>query len=212
MPKPLKVGIWVVVFALCAGVGAFVASRSNPFPPGVEDPGAHQTLTPTPTQPAPTAWDLTMHVDSQHTLHEGGACHSDWDVSGTVEIQPNGEASGVGDAKLAAPASCDFAQSQVQTKELRLVITGDRAAGVLKLSFSEALVGPLSGIELTMTGMPGMANHAPMPIKGFSTKAAGKDLVVSLPRPLPAGSYELKWHAVAADQHRIEGSYTFSVR
>ena len=82
----------------------------------------------------------------------------------------------------------------------------------IKLSFSEALVGPLSGIELTMTGMPGMANHAPMPIKGFTTKAAGKDLTVTLPRPLPAGSYELKWHAVAADQHRIEGSYTFSVR
>ena len=82
----------------------------------------------------------------------------------------------------------------------------------IKLSFSETLVGPLSGIELTMTGMPGMANHAAMPIKGFTTKAAGKDLTVTLPRPLPAGSYELKWHAVAADQHRIEGSYTFSVR
>ena len=85
----------------------------------------------------------------------------------------------------------------------------------IKLSFSEALVGPLSGVELIMTGMPGMpgmANHAPMPIRGFTTKATGKDLVVTLPRPLPAGSYELKWHAVAADQHRAEGSYTFSVR
>jgi len=82
----------------------------------------------------------------------------------------------------------------------------------IRLSFSEGLVGPLSGIELTMTGMPGMAAHAPMPIKGFTTKAAGKDLVVTLPRALPAGSYELKWHAVAADQHRVEGSYAFSVR
>ena len=82
----------------------------------------------------------------------------------------------------------------------------------IRLSFSEGLVGPLSGIELTMTGMPGMATHAPMPIKGFTTKAAGKDLVVTLPRALPAGSYELKWHAVAADQHRVEGAYTFSVR
>jgi len=82
----------------------------------------------------------------------------------------------------------------------------------IKLSFSEALVGPLSGIELTMTGMPGMANHAPMPIKGFTTAVKGKDLVVTLPRALPAGSYELKWHAVAADQHRVEGAYTFSVR
>ena len=148
MSKPLKIAIWVVVFVACAGVGAFAASRSNPFPPGVEDPGAHQTLTPTPTQPAPIAWDLTMHVDSQHTLHEGGACRSDWDVAGTIEIQPNGKASGAADAKLAAPASCDFPQAQVQTKELRLVITGTRAAGVLKLSFSEGGRTPVGSQDL----------------------------------------------------------------
>lgn len=82
----------------------------------------------------------------------------------------------------------------------------------IKLSFSEVLVGPLSGIDLVMTGMPGMANHEPMPIRGFKTAANGKDLVVTLPRALPPGSYQLKWHAVAADQHRIEGSYTFTVR
>jgi len=89
-----------------------------------------------------------MHVDSQHTLHEGGACRSDWDVSGTIEIQPNGEASGVADAKLAAPASCDFQQSQVQTKAIRLVITGGRAAGVLKLSFSEGGRTPAGSQDL----------------------------------------------------------------
>lgn len=82
----------------------------------------------------------------------------------------------------------------------------------LTLTFSEDLVGPLSGIELVMTGMPGMANHAPMPIKGFKTAAAGKVLTVTLPRALPAGTYNLKWHAVAADQHRIEGQYAFTVR
>lgn len=82
----------------------------------------------------------------------------------------------------------------------------------LTLTFSEQLVGPLSGIELVMTGMPGMANHAPMPIKGFKTAVAGKVLTVTLPRALPAGSYNLKWHAVAGDQHRIEGQYAFTVR
>lgn len=83
---------------------------------------------------------------------------------------------------------------------------------LIKLTFSETLVGPLSGIDLVMTGMPGMAHHDPMPIKGFKAVANGKDLSITLPRPLPAGSYELKWHAVAADQHRIEGSYSFTVR
>ena len=63
-----------------------------------------------------------------------------------------------------------------------------------------------------MTGMPGMANHKPMPVKGFATKVTGKTMTVTLPRALPTGSYDLKWHVVAADQHRIEGSYSFKVK
>jgi methionine-rich copper-binding protein CopC len=82
----------------------------------------------------------------------------------------------------------------------------------LSLTFSEVLVAPLSGIEITMTAMPGMANHPPMPIKGFTTKVTGKTIVATLPRALPIGTYLLKWHVVAADQHRIEGSYTFKVK
>lgn len=148
MPKPLKIVIWVAVFGVCAGIGAFVASRSNPFPPGVEDPGAHPTPTESPTQPAATAWTLTMRVNTKHTLHEGGACRSDWNVSGTIEIEPNGTTSGAADAKLAAPAACDFSQSQVQAKAIRLVVTGTRQAGVLRLSFSEGGRTPVGSSDL----------------------------------------------------------------
>ena len=81
----------------------------------------------------------------------------------------------------------------------------------LSLAFSEPLLAPLSGIELTMTAMPGMANHKPMPVKGFKTEVKGKTMTATLPRALPTGSYLVKWHAVAADQHRIEGSFTFKV-
>ena len=100
----------------------------------------------------------------------------------------------------------------------RLVTSSPAAEAVvakptkLTLTFSEDLVAPLSGIELTMTGMPGMANHKPMQVKGFQTKVAGKTMTIVLPRALPAGTYALKWHAVAADQHRIEGSYGFTVK
>lgn len=80
------------------------------------------------------------------------------------------------------------------------------------LTFSETLVGALSGIEVTMTAMPGMANHPRMPIRGFTTSVAGKTLTAKLPRPLPAGTYELKWHVVSGDQHRMENTYTFTVR
>ncbi|WP_395334778.1 copper homeostasis periplasmic binding protein CopC [Novosphingobium sp. BL-8H] len=82
----------------------------------------------------------------------------------------------------------------------------------IALTFSEDLVAPLSGIDLVMTAMPGMADHKPMPIKGITAKASGKTLTVALPRPLPTGTYQLTWHAVAADQHRVEGSYSFAVR
>ncbi|MGN7930085.1 copper homeostasis periplasmic binding protein CopC [Sphingopyxis sp. 22461] len=82
----------------------------------------------------------------------------------------------------------------------------------ITLGFSETLVAPLSGIELTMTGMPGMAKHGPVPISDFTTKVTGKVLTVKLARPLAAGTYVLKWHAVAADQHRIEGNFSFTVR
>lgn len=80
------------------------------------------------------------------------------------------------------------------------------------LTFSETLVAPLSGIELTMTAMPGMAAHSRMPIRGFTTKVEARTLTAKLPRALPAGTYELKWHVVAADQHRIENTYSFTVR
>ena len=84
----------------------------------------------------------------------------------------------------------------------------------LTLTFSEKFLAPMSGVELVMTGMPGMADHAPMPIKGFKTALApdGKTMVVTLPRALPAGDYDLKWHIVGADQHKMEGGYSFKVK
>jgi methionine-rich copper-binding protein CopC len=84
----------------------------------------------------------------------------------------------------------------------------------LSLAFSETLVAAQSGIDLVMTGMPGMADHPPMPIKGFTTSVDGdgKTLVAVLPRALPAGSYALNWHVVGADQRPATGQYAFSVQ
>jgi len=84
----------------------------------------------------------------------------------------------------------------------------------LSLNFSETLIEKMSGVEIVMTGMPGMTNHAPMKVSGFKTALAGggKAMTITLPRALPAGTYDVKWHAVTADTHRIEGSYSFSVK
>ncbi|CAH0498978.1 MULTISPECIES: copper homeostasis periplasmic binding protein CopC [Sphingomonadaceae] len=82
----------------------------------------------------------------------------------------------------------------------------------IQLTFSENLVGQFSGIDLTMTEMPGM-KMGPMKINGVAATVApdGKTLVVALARPLARGTYKLNYHVVSADTHRIQGTYTFKV-
>ena len=78
----------------------------------------------------------------------------------------------------------------------------------------EKLVAPFSGVELVMTGMPGMPGHGPMKMSGIKTAVGtdGKTLIATPKSPLPAGDYKLNWHAVAGDSHRIDGSFTFHVK
>lgn len=84
----------------------------------------------------------------------------------------------------------------------------------ISLSFSEAPIEKLSGVEIVMTAMPGMSDHAPMQVKGFKSAIGGdgKTLILTLPRALPAGTYDVKWHVVTGDTHRSEGTYTFTVK
>lgn len=84
----------------------------------------------------------------------------------------------------------------------------------LKLTFSETLVAQFSGISVLMTAMPGMKMTAPMSVGKVTSGVAadGKTLVGTLTSPLPAGTYMLGWHAVTADTHRVEGSYSFIVK
>ncbi|MEY4869465.1 MAG: hypothetical protein RIS11_659 [Pseudomonadota bacterium] len=86
--------------------------------------------------------------------------------------------------------------------------------GKIVLVFNEKLMAKFAGAELTMTGMPGMSDHQPMKMTGFTTAlgADGKTLTLLMKRALPSGSYELKWFAAGADSHRMEGSFQFSVK
>lgn len=83
----------------------------------------------------------------------------------------------------------------------------------VQLAFSEALVAQFSGIDLTMTEMPGMKMG---PMKMNVVKAAlapdGKTLVATFAKPLSAGTYKVDYHIVSTDTHRVQGSYTFKVK
>lgn len=84
----------------------------------------------------------------------------------------------------------------------------------VKLVFSERLMPRMSTAALTMTGMPGMAKHPDMKMTGVTSAVGpdGKSIVLTLAKPLPAGSYRADWVIVGADTHRITGAHSFSVK
>lgn len=86
--------------------------------------------------------------------------------------------------------------------------------GKIELKFSEKVIAKMAKAEIVMTGMPGMPDHAPMPITGFTPKmgADGKSMTLLLKRALSAGTYKVTWYAAGADTHRLSGNFTFTVK
>jgi hypothetical protein len=141
MPRALRIAIWVAVFAACAGVGAFIASRTNPFPPGVQDPGARSftpsvTTTPTPTVPAGVLWTGHMSADTSHHLFVGGTCSTAWGLQLDFHVNYLGQVRGTGVARLRGHLRCDFPTAQVQARVLHLRVTGTHAHKQIALRFA----------------------------------------------------------------------------
>ena len=77
----------------------------------------------------------------------------------------------------------------------------------LRLSFNEELVPKFSSAEVKDQ------KGQKVEIGTASTDPTDKkQLVVPLSKPLTAGKYKVVWHAVAADTHRVQGDYTFTIR
>lgn len=92
--------------------------------------------------------------------------------------------------------------------------TSNPAAGALlkaapkdiRMSFSEELVPNFTGLELKT------AAGKPIPT-GKAALVAGdnKKIVVPIGMHLAPGTYNVAWHAVSVDTHRVTGSYSFKV-
>lgn len=84
----------------------------------------------------------------------------------------------------------------------------------VSITFSERTVPAFSGADIVMTGMPGMAAHAPMKLNGMRPRwsANGRMLTLTAARPFPRGTYRVSWHAAGTDTHRMQGNYSFTVR
>lgn len=87
------------------------------------------------------------------------------------------------------------------------------SARTVSLTFSEALLPPTAAAAIVMTAMPGMANHGEMAIRNFTTawSNGNKTMTLNLAKPLPKGTYEVRWQAAGSDGHRMKGTVTFTV-
>lgn len=133
----VRVLLWGVILLACAGVGAFIGSRSNPFPPGVPDPGAQPSDGPSPSPPELDEWPITMVSRTTHTFRVGGSCTSAWRVKGTLSISVTDRITGRGVARLQRGAGCDFPSAQVQAERVLVELLGRREGDELDLRFQE---------------------------------------------------------------------------
>ncbi len=83
----------------------------------------------------------------------------------------------------------------------------------ISLRFNERVIASTMKVELLMTGMPGMSDHAPMDIAFRSAMARdGKSMTLTPTRRLSPGTYKVKWSAAGADTHRMGSEFSFTVR
>lgn len=146
--------VWLVVFAACAAIGAVVAANTNPFPPGVEDPGARPsagTDQPPGDEPDPTpvgAWLMRVDTRTYHDLFVGGRCAASWRIDlGIAAVA--GPIDGAGVAKLKSDLRCDEPTAQVQADRIDLRVIGRVRAGELHLRLQETGRSPEGSQELS---------------------------------------------------------------
>lgn len=139
--------MWLVILLACAGVGAFIGSRSNPFPPGVPDPGAQPSVSPSPSTEL-ADWSITLVSRTTHTFRVGGSCTSDWRLQGRLRVTPTGRIRGRGVAHLQPGAACDFPSAQVQARRVTIRFLGRRDGGDLDLRFREEGRMPIGSQDL----------------------------------------------------------------
>lgn len=82
----------------------------------------------------------------------------------------------------------------------------------ITLNFSEAIDPAASGVEVLMTGMPGMEHHEPMKTGGVKVTISpdGRAMVATLPRALSEGTYAARWHVADKSAQKASGTVTFN--
>ncbi len=76
----------------------------------------------------------------------------------------------------------------------------------IRLIFTEDLVAKFSG--LTVKDQSGHLVETANPSVDPNHK---RQLIAPIAKPLPPGTYDVDWHAVSVDTHRVSGHFSFKV-
>jgi hypothetical protein len=152
MRRLVKVVAWTLVFALCATIGAVVAANTDPFPPGVEDPGVRPGAEASPaSEPSATnggSWIVRIEARTYHDLFVGGRCAARWRLDVGI-ASADGPIEGAGAAAKKSELRCTEASAQVQAERLDLRAVGRLRDGELRFRLEETGRSPAGAQELS---------------------------------------------------------------
>jgi hypothetical protein len=149
MKRAAKVLIWVVVFAACAGAGAYVAAHTDPFPPSV-DPGARPVdgaASASSPVPREGSWLVRIGARTFHDLFVGGRCATSWRIDVGLPLS-DGRIDGAGVATLHGGLRCDEETAQIQAERIDLRATGQLVDGELRFTLEETGRAPVGAQDL----------------------------------------------------------------
>jgi hypothetical protein len=149
MRRGLKVVVWAAAFLASAGVGAYIAANTDPFPPGVDRPGASPiptASTPTPTPPpGPVTWVGSIRSVTFYDLYVGGRCTTRWRGNLRFTAETSGAIAGTGNARLDGQLECDFPIAQTQVRRFGLQVVGHILEGGMKIRLLQSSIDPTNG-------------------------------------------------------------------
>jgi len=177
----LKVAAWAAVFLTCAGIGAFVAAQTDPFPPGVDDPGLRPTPSTGTDAPGLVTWPAVLSSRTWHDLPVGGRCATSWRTELDLVVDDAGHVTIEGTARLNGDLRCDFPTAQLQSEELKIVGAGSLRGKEFVFTISEAGRQPVGSKDYG--GFTNTLNFLRFRVPAED----GASVTVSFTRPADAG-------------------------
>jgi hypothetical protein len=142
MSRSLKIAFWAVVLVGCAALGAFVASRSHPFPPDVSGrENAHE-------RPTRLMWAVSLQLRTTHTPSSGNSCSATWDVK---IVFPNfGRAPrGTGTATRVGDLRCDASNAQREADAMKVPLRALLRGPEFRIRLASGPLSPEDAQELS---------------------------------------------------------------